>query len=69
MDKGCRMIEIKLKFTAKAFKKLNRSTGVQFLSNSGGGILYQFAKKVIIAIDDGETEVQIGKQGLGDEVE
>jgi len=59
------MIEIKLKFTAKAFKSLNRSLGVQFLSTSGGGILYQFAKLVTMAIDDGKTEVQIGKNKGG----
>jgi hypothetical protein len=58
------MIEIKLNFTAKGFKAVKRSIMVQFVTSSDGGILYQFAKKVIIAIDDGETEVQIGKRRL-----
>ena len=57
------MIEIKLKFTEKGLKMVNRSLGVQFLTWNDGGILYQFAKKVLIAINDGETEVQIGKLG------
>ena len=59
------MIEIKLKITAEAFKMINRAIGVQFLSSSNGGVLYQLAKKVIMAIDDGKTEVQIGKHKNG----
>jgi len=55
------MIEIKLKITDRGLKMLNMALGVQFLSSNGGGILYQFAKLVILAIDDGETEVEIGK--------
>ena len=55
------MIEIKLKITPEAFKMINKTIGVQFLSSSYDGVLYQFAKKVIMAIDDGKTEVQIGK--------
>jgi hypothetical protein len=56
------MIEIKLKFTTKAFKAVKRAIMVQFMTSNGGGILYQFAKKVILAIDSGESEVQLGKQ-------
>ena len=55
------MIEIKLKITPKAFKMINKTIEVQFLSSSYDSVLYQFAKKVIMAIDDGKTEVQIGK--------
>ena len=55
------MIEIELNITPEAFKMMNRAIGVQFLSSNSGGVLYQFAKKVIMAIDDGKTEVQIGK--------
>ena len=54
------MIEIKLKITPEAFKMMNRAIGVQFLSSNSGGVLYQFVKKIIMAIDDGKTEVQIG---------
>ena len=56
-----KMIEIKLKITSEAFKMINKTIGVQFLSSSYDGVLYQFAKKIIMAIDDGKTEVQIGK--------
>ena len=59
------MIEIKLKFTAKGLKAVKRAIMVQFITSSNGGILYQFAKMVIIAIDDGKTEVQIGKHKGG----
>ena len=54
------MIEIKLKITPEAFKMINKTIGVQFLSSSYDAVLYEFAKKVIMAIDDGKTEVQIG---------
>ena len=56
------MIEIKLKFTTKAFKAVKRAIMVQSMTSNDRSILHQFAKKVILAIDSGESEVQLGKQ-------